>query len=178
MTNSEIRKVYLFMNSQSCSRHSSDTYCRTDIGTVGWVGATTAPVFRRMISEPRLCLLEAWIQKLERESRLRLQGNDLMVCMEQKHRVRSTLSSLEVCGIHISNLLSPNLLVLNLRQTWLLLSSQHIWEGGTSLVLSPFSKPHLQPRGSHGIPIESLSIVLLFEFLKNFICIYLAVRGS
>ena len=136
MTNSEIREVYLFMNSQSCSRHSSDTYCRTDIGTVGWVGATTAPVFRRMISEPRLCLLEAWIQKLERESRLRLQGNDLMVCMEQKHRVRSTLSSLEVCGIHISNLLSPNLLVLNLRQTWLLLSSQHIWEGGTSLVLS------------------------------------------
>ena len=35
MTNSEIWEVYLFMNSQSCMRHSSDTYCRTDTGTAG-----------------------------------------------------------------------------------------------------------------------------------------------
>lgn len=128
------------------------------------------PVFCRIISEPHLCLLEAWIQKLERESRLRLQGNNLMVCMEEeKHRVRSKLSSLEVHGIHISNLLSPNLLVLNPRQTWLLLSSQHIWEEGTSLVLS--GSPLQPPSPTQRFPWH-LSALYFFLNIKSFFYLF------
>ena len=126
--------IYLWIHSHACGILLILTAGLIQGQRDEWV-LLLPPVFCR-ISEPHLCLLEAWIHKLERESRLRLQGNSLMVCMEEKHRVRSKLSSLEVRGIHISNLLSPNLLVLNPRQTWLLLSSQHIWEGGTSLVLS------------------------------------------
>ena len=62
------------------------------------------PLVCRIISVPYLCLLEGWIQKLERERGLKLQWNNLMVCKEkEKHRLGSRFSFLEAHGICISN---------------------------------------------------------------------------